>query len=107
MKQYVAFPLETGFVVAELTKEDTSGAGKAPAAFAGKVTATAATAFSAAMASVKPIAQTVMATMSNISDQVAEVDVEFGLKLNATLGVVITSGGVEANFKVVLKWKRT
>ncbi len=30
----------------------------------------------------------------------------FGLKMNAEAGAVIASGGVEANYKVTLTWKR-
>jgi hypothetical protein len=35
-----------------------------------------------------------------------EMAVEFGIKLNAGAGAFIASTGVEANYKVPLKWAR-
>lgn len=35
-----------------------------------------------------------------------KVDVEFGVKLSATSGVIVASGTGEAAFKITLKWER-
>ena len=35
-----------------------------------------------------------------------EIEVEFGMKMDVKAGAIIASTGVEANFKVKLKWKR-
>jgi len=61
-------------------------------------------AFEKAMGQLKPIAQTVMATLKELNNP-SEVAVEFGVKLSAETGVVIASAQAEANFKISLKWK--
>jgi len=107
MKHYLAFPLASGegLVVAEVA-ELAGPAGDEPAALPDGVASQAGETFEAALAKVRPIARAVIDTMREVAEGVTEVDVEFGLKLNAEAGVLLASGGVEANFKVGLKWKR-
>jgi hypothetical protein len=107
MRHYLAFPLASGSDVVVVEVDELAEAvGHEPASLSEAMAQTAGKAFEAALARVKPIAAAVIASMNDISEAVSEVNVEFGLKLNAETGVVITSGGVEANFKVSLKWKR-
>jgi hypothetical protein len=108
MRQYVAFPVKKDggdVIVAEVAKlpDDT---GTEPAALPDQVARKAAETFEAAVAKAKPIAQAVIATMTDVAEGVTEVQVEFGLKLSAEAGVILTSGGVEANFTVSVKWER-
>jgi hypothetical protein len=107
MRQYVAFSLQDGteVIVAEVAKlpDET---GTEPAALPDQVVKKAKDTFEAAPASAKPIARAVIATMTDIVEGVTEVQVKFGLKLNAEAGVILTSGGVEANFTVAVKWER-
>jgi hypothetical protein len=106
MKHYVAFPLGSGreVVVAEVVEVGEPG-GDQPAAVQDGVVSRAGETFEAALAKVKPIARAVIDTLSNVAAGVTEMEVEFGLKLNAKAGLVLASGGVEANFKVAIKWK--
>jgi hypothetical protein len=107
MKQYIAFPLaaeKDSVVVVEVDEREEGGyerAARAPE-LAQKVGET----FEAALEKIGPITRAVIAKLRSLSDNVTEVDVEFGLKMDAKAGVLLASGGVEANFKVSLKWKR-
>ncbi|MBV9852064.1 MAG: hypothetical protein JO250_20555 [Armatimonadetes bacterium] len=65
-------------------------------------------AFDAAMESVKATVQAITQKfnrLDHLDGTPDEYEVEFGLKLTAESGVIITSGGVEANFRVTLRWK--
>jgi hypothetical protein len=107
MRQYVAFPLQdrNEVVVAEVAKlPDQTGV--EPAALPEEVAKKAAETFEAALAKAKPIARAVIDALSDIAAGVTEVQVEFGLKLSAEAGVILTTGGVEANFTVSVKWER-
>ena len=33
------------------------------------------------------------------------IEVEFGLKMNADVGAILASAGVEANYKITLAWE--
>jgi hypothetical protein len=107
MKHYVAFPLadRSDTVVAEVV-ELTDETGHEPAAFPEGVVNKAGEAFEQALAKVKPIAKAVIAAVSGIAEGISEANVEFGLKLNGRVGIILASGSVETNFKVSLKWKR-
>jgi hypothetical protein len=106
MKRYLTFPLQhrSEVVVAEVV-ELTDETGHEPAALAGRVAAQAGETFEVALEKVKPIAKGVIAALADIGAGISEVNVEFGIKLSAHAGVILTSGGVEANFNVSLKWK--
>ena len=75
-------------------------------AIGGEVLSKATTTFQDAMAKVKPAAEAIVSKFKELSDSPDEVTVEFGVKINAELGAIIASSGVDANFKVMLKWKK-
>jgi hypothetical protein len=52
---------------------------------------------------VKPAAQYILEKLRELSDSPDEIEVQFGLKLNAGSGVILAAG-VEANYTVKLKW---
>ena len=60
-----------------------------------------------AMSTIHNTAQRVMATIReiDISDRPAQVEVEFGLTLDADAGALIAHVGAEASFTVKLIWK--
>lgn len=62
--------------------------------------------FDQALDHIKPAAQTVIAKLRSLADAPDEMEIEFGLKFAAKAGVVIASSDTEANFKVVMKWRR-
>jgi hypothetical protein len=61
--------------------------------------------FEDALNNIKPAATAIVQQFRNLKDRPDEVEIEFGLKMNVSTGIVITSGGIEANFKVNLRWK--
>ena len=62
--------------------------------------------FEAALDKIRPAAQTIIKKLRALHDPPDEIEVEFGLKLNAQVGAFIAAAGTEANYKVTLTWKR-
>jgi hypothetical protein len=60
--------------------------------------------FEEALDKVTPSTAAVINKLSSIG--LKHIEVEFGLKMNATAGVVIASAGVEANYKITLTWEK-
>ncbi|WP_088260118.1 CU044_2847 family protein [Fimbriiglobus ruber] len=63
-------------------------------------------AFEAGLAHLRPIAQAVMKTATELNNP-SEVAIEFGIKVSVESGVIVASAEAEANFKVSLKWKNS
>lgn len=104
MKQLVEFPLEDGgTILVEIDEPD--GAGKTErVARAKKTIEKAKQSFEKALDNVEPAANAVISKLKGLIEQPDEIGVEFGIKLSMESGVVIASAGIEANFKVTLKW---
>jgi hypothetical protein len=63
--------------------------------------------FEQALDRITPVAATALDRLHNGLTQPAdEIEVKFGIKLAIETGAIITSLGGEANFEVVIKWKR-
>lgn len=105
MKQLIEFPMENGEVIWVEVELPETTYGDSEAAVSDLPTRASQT-FQEAIAMAKPIAETILNKLSNLSERPQEIDVEFGLKLDAQAGAVISSSGLEANFKVLLKWKK-
>ncbi|NEQ35284.1 MAG: hypothetical protein F6K40_02770 [Okeania sp. SIO3I5] len=60
---------------------------------------------SEAVDNVKPVAEAIIRKLSNLSNPPSEIAVEFGLKLSAKAGAILTAVGVECNYVVKLTWK--
>jgi len=54
---------------------------------------------------VTPAATAVINKFNSIG--LEKIEVEFGLKMSASAGVIIASAGMEANFKITLMWEKT
>jgi hypothetical protein len=65
-----------------------------------------ATAMNAAMSSIRDVADRVNSTVTGLIRQPEEVEVEFGIKLDAEVGALIAKTRVEAHMMVTLKWTR-
>lgn len=110
MKEYVEFTTEDGetFVAeVESVRESpkTSGRTSASRSEAGRTVDAARKAsktFEEALSALRPATDALKEHVRAL--QPDEVTVEFGIKLNATSGVVLASAGTEANFKVTLTW---
>ena len=105
MKQLVEFPLEDGSTIL-VEVESPEGGGMVPAARGGETVVKAQETFEAALDKVHPAASAIIAKLRDLHDPPDEIGVEFGLKMSAEAGAFVAAAGVEANYKVTLKWKR-
>lgn len=60
--------------------------------------------FSAAIASIAPVANTLLTSLKDINTP-DEIGLEFGVKFNGKVGVIFTSVESEASFKVNITWR--
>jgi hypothetical protein len=61
-------------------------------------------ALDSAMASIRQMSERVTSATKGLAQRPDEVEVEFGLKLDAAGGALIARAGVEAHLTVTLKW---
>ena len=104
MKRLIEFPLqEGGSILVEVDEPEPEG-GVVKAARPGEVVARAKETLEEALDKIQPAAQSVITKLRGLHDAPNEIEVEFGIKLSAEAGAFIASAGVEANYKVTLKW---
>ena len=62
--------------------------------------------FQSALDKIRPAASIIITKLRDLTDPPDEIEVEFGLTLNAEAGAVVALAGAEANYTVTLTWKR-
>jgi len=62
--------------------------------------------FEQALDKIKPAASVIISRLRGLADPPDEIEVEFGLTLNAEAGAFVAAAGAEANYTVTLTWKR-
>ncbi len=72
----------------------------------GEIAAKAGQTFEAQLEKIKPAAGAIITKLRDLSDPPNEMTVEFGLRMSAQAGAVVAAAGVDANFKITLKWVR-
>jgi Trypsin-co-occurring domain 1 len=102
MTDLVAVPLESGGVV--VVEMDHVPAGVVKVRRPGQVVAEAAQTLEAALDSVTPLAESILAKLRKARSQA--VSAEFGVKLTAEAGAVIAKTAGECHLKVTLHWKQ-
>lgn len=115
MKRLVEFPLqEGGTMLVEVDEPEGStettvrgGVVKAARPSSEEMVEKAKETLEDALDKIKPAAQSIIGKLRGLTDAPDEIGVEFGIKLSAEAGAFIASAGVEANYKVSLKWTRT
>ncbi len=60
-----------------------------------------------AMGTIRQMAQRVSALRVTLPDEFTQVELEFGLKLEAEAGALISKVGAEASINVTLTWERS
>jgi Trypsin-co-occurring domain 1 len=60
--------------------------------------------FSQALSCIAPVGNALLTSLKDINTP-DEIQLEFGLTFNANAGVIFTSAGTEASFKVSITWK--
>lgn len=105
MKQIVEFPTEDGgSILIEVIAEETGG--MAPASPLSELPQKAQQTFEDALDRVRVTARAILTKVRSLPESPSEVEVEFGIKMDAAAGAIISTLGLEANFKIVLKWKK-
>ena len=110
MTQRIEFELEAGgsviFEVADEGRPPRIEEGMMPATGILDVTEKARQSFEAAIDRVKPAAEVIVQKLRSLAKEPDELELEFGLKMDAEAGAIFASVGVEANFKVTMTWKK-
>jgi hypothetical protein len=102
MTELLAVPLEEGGTIVVETVEGQGGVLKA--ARPGEIVGQAARTLESALDAVAPAARAVVDKLREAAP--ADITVEFGLRLTAEAGVVVTRTTGECNFRVMLRWER-
>jgi hypothetical protein len=66
--------------------------------------ARSAVALDSAMASIRQLSERITSATRGLARRPDETEVEFGLKLDAAMGALITRAGAEAHLTVTLRW---
>jgi hypothetical protein len=106
MKQLIEFPLEGGGSILVQVDEPTPEGGVVRAARPGEIVAKASQTFESALDKIKPAAGAIISKLRGLADPPDEIEVEFGLTMNAEAGAFVAAAGAEANYTVKLTWKR-
>lgn len=105
MKQWIEFKTDAGeTILVEVTALEQEYGPRA-AANDSKIIAQANQTFQNALNVIKPVANAVIEKFDELTRKPDEMEAEFGLTLSADVGAVIATSGVEANIKIVLRWK--
>ncbi|MCL6449754.1 MAG: hypothetical protein K6T75_00460 [Acetobacteraceae bacterium] len=64
-------------------------------------------AFDAALGKIRPVAESLVGHLRGMLHAPEEIEVEFGVKMDAEAGVVLARCGMEANLVLTLTWRKT
>ena len=104
MKHLIEFPLEDGTtMLVEVEEPEQEGLERVSR---GDVIERAQQTLEKSLEKVRPAAQFILEKLRGLHDSPDEIEVQFGLKLNATSGAVLAAAGMEANYTVRLKWAK-
>jgi len=107
MNKLIEFPFEDGNkIMVEVAELGILGKTERVSRTSKKAIETANQSFESALDNVKPTANALIAKLRDLIEEPDEVSIEFGLKFTAESGIVLAAAGVEANFKVALKWQK-
>jgi hypothetical protein len=105
MKRIIEYDMDGTSVYVEVEESETEGMKRVSRGKDGEIKPIEKTdkKFSEVVSRIKPVAEAVFQSLRGMESP-EEIGLEFGIKLNATAGVVFAAGGTEATFKVSLKW---
>jgi hypothetical protein len=107
MKKTIEFGIEGGGSLFVETSEQGSG-GWAPASRGGcKVLGKASESLEDALSAIKPVADAVLKTLKTVAESPDEIEAEFGIRIDGTLGGVLVSAAADAHCNVKLLWKKS
>ncbi len=106
MKRFIKFPLEDGSFITVETDEPEPAGGIVKAARPEEVVGEASKTFESTISTLQPISSALIEKLRGAANPPNEIEVKFGITLNAAVGVVISKISGDANFSVTLNWKR-
>lgn len=105
MTELVEFQLEDGSSVL-IEAEDVRGPAITRGGRATEAITRASDTLEEAVHRIGPTSWAIVEKLRELAQQPDEIDVEFGLKLNAEVGAIIARTSGEANFRIAVRWKR-
>lgn len=106
MTRLIDFQLDSQTTILVEAADDGTPKGQQRVSTGGVMAEKASKAFDDALAGIKPIAATIMAQMREAVAEAQEIQVEFGIKLTASAGIVLAKAATEGHCKISIKWKR-
>jgi hypothetical protein len=106
MARLIDFELDSQTTILVEAADDGTPQGQQHVSAVGAMTEKANEAFDTALAGIKPIAQSIMVQLQEAAAEAKEIQVEFGIKLTATAGVVLAKASTEGHCKISIKWAR-
>ena len=108
MATYVKFQLEDGTIVYVETADSPKGSSGLIPAGRGEHSEPATTSFDKSIESIRKMAVVMIKNLrEGFVDEPDEVQVNFGLKASGDLGnLFVARGGMEANYNVMLRWRK-
>ena len=106
MAELAQFPLSGGGVLVVET-DSTDPVRRVMRGGTAEAIATATDTFEAALSKVRYAAEGILNQLRSLAQPPDEVEVEFGVKMNAETGAIIAKASTEANFKINLIWKKS
>jgi len=105
MRRLIEFTVpDGGTLLAEV--DEYEGVGPRPAGVGDGAIERATMGIDQAISKVRPLAELLLAELQALTHRPDQVAVEFGIKLNASAGIVIANTAVEGNCKITLSWKQ-
>ncbi|MBK1657771.1 CU044_2847 family protein [Paracraurococcus ruber] len=106
MTRLIDFQLDGNTAVLVEAVEDGTPKGQQRVSVGGATAEKASKTFEEALAGIKPIASTILTQMRDAVAEAQEIQVEFGIKLTASAGVVLAKAATEGHCKISVKWTR-
>lgn len=72
----------------------------------GQVVARAARSLGEMLSVIRPVAESFLGSLANMTDTPDEIGLQFGLSLSADANLVVATTATQANFQVSLTWRR-
>ena len=105
-KQGVKIPLSSGGEVFVEVEKGESISGAERVSRDNAVVDRANKTFDQVVDGIRPVAALLISKLRSMEDEPESINVEFGIKLNTDINLVIAAGSAEANFKIQMTWKR-
>lgn len=105
MARFVEFDVADGETQIIVEMADDTPRGPVRATRGGAMVEKASVALEDVASRIRPLAEIMLSQLKTLPSKPTEIDIEFGVKLNASAGVVIAQACSEGHVKIALRWK--